>query len=319
MHMDVTRVTGLAAGGTGCVGTRTAVGVDLTLFRCAAIVDVMVIEVNVGRTTTFPNVQRIVQRALNLPKRPSVSPRNHAGGLPLPDSCFQIRLHDLTREETLRRLSSAIDRELGLTTQPTVRELEVAVDFFSKSGEREQLMALRRYLVHTAQATGNLALQWDPKSESYRQFERISDEGALLVKSGETSWRIYLKDCDHSLPMSNVQDHRVRVEVNLRGAALPDAFHDLITARDASFQSLTPYFKFRSCRVPERAGTSAEDVVQAVARRAVLDRVGTVGLEPHPRTRRKFHPATAPDKALHRRIRDALRNLSTSWNKRARA
>jgi hypothetical protein len=221
--------------------------IDLTRFRCKAVIDFVEVEIVTNFNTNLPAIRRWVSEALNLPKPwcEAVSGDNNSSNI------FHIRIQD-PRISKLERLDRAITKTAAGLAQPvTITKLEVSVDFYPRSGKDEDRWAMFGVLQRTYMPSSKIWChgpdhprfvwgrdRWDKmfflrSSEKTGLHHQLLPEAAYLdstvyygEEDGPASIRIQNKISnqrtkDDAVMLDQIEK-RARIEVTLTGSALND-------------------------------------------------------------------------------------------------
>lgn len=285
---------------------------SLTRFKARAAIDWLELEIETESPTNFHAVQRRLRTVLGCDRRPRVDALDEQPGGAA--TRFSARIQDPPSRVCLWKALDELSAIMPLTGVPRLRELEVAVDFYSKAQDRRELEAMVLRLKHGIAAEGDLEIESGGLTTRVENIREFRPDRTLLIKQDVIAFRVYLKDRDAGIPIENPDLHRARVETTLPGSSLPRDFGSIDRSGQVRFEALTPFFAFRRL-IPESLAAPQPPLTAADhAHRRRLDLVLGRGHRELPpparRDRRKHHLATRADSELKERIRDALRDLS---------
>lgn len=213
-----------------------------------------------------------------------------------------------------------LSRAYPLAEQPKVIGIEVTFDAYSKGASRDEMVRLTAHMYKflTDPVSDNHRTYHDYKGsgDGISTFEALVKElsGGRQIGIGDSVddryQHLYFKTTDSvregvAAPLP-VEQHRARLEITLRGAALP--IQTLEEWESFDFRSLTSHFNFRMLK-PELnkfAGYALEKHAKVTGRLTKEQKVNY-------RTRREFGGATMADKKLNDHSKGALRGLSNRW------
>ncbi len=284
----------------GCLSFEQLVTVpDYKRFRFRAEVDFLVVRVFLNQTSNGPHIKQWLGISHAYPRD-----RGDGGAA----SVFDLRIDNVQRWDDVERLLEQTRCAYGFTADPVIHEIEVAVDAYSLEQDEAQLRLLteRWFRFSKFLCSDNLRLA-RYKGEGCSTANptilhgRLKQGFTIVVGNRDDTMRqrFYTKRTDRNEPLP-VDQHRSRMEVTLRGEALP--FTSMEEARGYRFEQLSHRFGQRKLKASGASQTALWQLV--VARNVHLGAEGRYSM------RRKFNPATAADSALNGRIRDALRSLT---------
>lgn len=278
----------------------------------AAVVDWVELEIQTARSTNFMTVQKELRRILRLPD--SVNPHVKAQGAGSDEAAtvFRFRLQAPERhrdvEDVIRDLSAA---EFGCVGSPRITAIEVAFDAYNAGAERAAMFSkfstspLTQEHCRMYRKKGMDAVQQMPSN--FASLVRHLGEGwqiSLGDDQADCHWHIYWKTTDNGgapLPQS---EWRARIEVTLRGAALPvQTLEDLSRFKFGSLSELFLFRKLKSDLTPIEQITA--DVSARIGASSTRNRKGG-GTRLHSKL-------TESDTALNRRAASGLRELTRRW------
>lgn len=302
---------------------------DYSKFRIKACVDWIDLEVETQCPTNFQTVQRRLKSLLGLPgdSVPYVKAQNEGKGGAA--TVFRCRIHDPASWRYLDSMVRKLNEQLPLVGEPRVTAIEIALDAYSKGAGRVEMieLTLRYYRFHTRPVSRNRRFagtcRGDTKGKGLVNYRpegilRMLAGGRVIVignnQTDELSQRIYFKTQDKGEPIKDESKHRARVEVTVRGDALPIcSWNDWASFRfEGRENGLSKLFTFRQYRDLESL---------SVLHQMLLELMSQPGERREQRRsrkgggRRKYNTETIADTMLNKRARDALKNLSGRWAK----
>lgn len=296
---------------------------DYTAFKARAVVDWVEVQVTLPGPTQPRHVRRRIERLLpHWGKAPYV--HVEAGDGSGPGSTLRFRVQDPLGPAALLRDVQAIARPGDPPpSEDAVRivGIEVSLDLYHREHDRQALaeMALHLFRHHArppTQAPGTGPRITEPGHFRFADGGRDSlqalVEGFTInagTEGADYKARYYVKTSDSingevyvELPPA---EHRARIEVTLRGAALP--FSTLEAWRSFKFESLARTFGMRAL-LPAQASDSWLAKIPRFGRPVELSKIAA-----HERSTR---PGTRADSAWAHVARNALRVLTRSQAKR---
>lgn len=234
--------------------------IDLTRFRCKAVIDFVELEIVTRNDTNLPAVRRWVSEGLGLPSLWC----EQVGGETNSGTVFHITVHD-PRIDNLQRLHAVMAATTAGLAQPiTITKLEISVDFYSRSGTENDRLAMFGVLQRTYMPSMEIwrhdpdhpRIVWGkgknnqmfflPSSEKAGLRHQLLPEAAFLdstvyygEKNGPASIRIQNKISNqrtqNGAVMLDQKDKRARIEVTLTGRAL----------RQLNLQTISDLARFR--------------------------------------------------------------------------
>jgi hypothetical protein len=284
---------------------------DLARFRARAVIDWVDIEVETQSPTNFHTVQDRVGAILGAGRKTWVEAVGKGPGGTA--TRFVIRLHDVPCYSDLASWITSLSARLPLTAYKRLRQIEVAVDFYSRRGDRKELEALTLRLKHHVNAYGYKELESGPSTERVENTWRLRPDRTLVIEQAEICWRVYLKDRDKGSPILNVAEHRARIEVRLSDAQPSSRIPSFQDLKSYRFQGLASLFAFRRL-VPDESFTAVPTTAAELAQKRPLELALRRGIRelplPSRQSRRKHSPITRADGLLKERCRQALRDLT---------
>lgn len=222
-------------------------------YRSKAVVDWLVLEIEVGRPTQFQWLQRTLADHFGDHTRTYIEAIDAGAGNTA--TSFLVRLNDSCCRDghTIRAALAALDREYTLVGTVLIRSLEVSLDFYPKDVQaRADLLTLvGRLQISLEAANGISHRQVGPsKQPDFLDSTRKPDpEKTLYInnKADPVSWRAYHKVTDRGQPLPH-HDHRARVEFTLQDAGLHsygiNSLNDLVEHGFDKFAHLLHFRKF---------------------------------------------------------------------------
>lgn len=304
----------------------------LSNFRCKAVVDWLDVSISVKNSTNFQTIQKALQTIQGAERKRWVEAVVKGPGGAAKD--FVIRLHDPQNFQSLNVLFKALEERFPFSSPPNVAAIEVAVDFYSKSNDRSELLGMTARLMHETTNDGNNPRQFVTKTKKGVSIMRklVVDDCCEYIDPRNTYYsgtkdvdlierRIYHKVTDHNqMPIPDITQHRARTETKLRGEELKEYVTSLASLSGCQFQSLAKKFTCRAFVPPEVSEhLSPMERVLAIRERKVLtdaSRVGHCAL--WKAKRRKFSQHSRADIELNTMIRESLRGLTQRFNTKKR-
>lgn len=272
----------------------------LANLRFSAEVDWILVKFQTDRRTNPQTIRR------RLPASSYVTPLDKGSGGAA--TCFTATIQDPRTWAYVDRLMRQVNEHAPLNGHFGVAGVEVSVDASSKANVRSELveMAAAFYKGLAKPVSGNH--RWEGRFKGDVQGFRNGlwtphrlDAGRVICignRDDDLLQRIYVKATDSGGKIALPKDkHRARVEIRLKGAALPTL--DWEQWKQFNFQTLGEWFSFRRCR---------DDLMPLT--RVLMDRRPHIGTMPG-RGRRKHNGATQAYTPLTRKAYDALRKLTT--------
>lgn len=231
---------------------------------------------------------------------------------------FHIKFYSLKNWQEIDRALEKLTHDHPLAGPVEVTSIEIALDTYSKLHDREALvmMVAKFYCGLTKPISVNQRIT---PGEKY-SAKAIPSFAILLrkIRAGENiyignkdpkedldnpqSWMMqhfYLKQTDRKMPLP-VHEQRARVEITLKGIALPHKFLD--EWRSHQFTEEGEYFKFRK---PKTDLTCLEKIVFIAKSQYGAKKQKRSGPK-----RTIYSPLTLADIPLNNKAYDALRNLT---------
>lgn len=285
---------------------------DYSSSRFRAVVDWIELEIQTTRPTNFMAIQKELRRLLCLPDDVNPYVKAQDEGYSRAATIFRIRLQDPERHYELENVIHGLSVAFGCRASPRITAIEIAFDAYGAGAEQ----AARFYKFLTNLVSDNRRMYRSGRRES--DFtQSVPNNFDSMVKHLHAGWQVgigdksddsyqhaYFKTTDNSGAPIPQSDHRARIEVTLRGEALP--FRTLEELHRFKFGSLSEFFRFRKLK-PDLSPldqTNADASAQIGQRRARNRRGG--GTRLHSRL-------TQADADLNARARDALKELSRRW------
>lgn len=297
-------------------------------FRIRAVIDFIDIRFKTVDPTQFRWVQDSLLRAEVVRSTPHINRLDFQPGGSTSD--FVVRIHDPKDHDHLLQTVQAVEKRSSLKETPSVDRVEVSIDFYSKTHDRDQLEAMTLRLKHSLQHQA----AFPSETNSFRHSVEAAHQGSLRANRTylavecnqgrmcpgwqdcrncwNRAFRVYLKAVDNNQkPIEDFKQHRSRVEVSLRGLNIPDELRDVREGTRFKFEDLTRHFAFKT--IHDWTVESEAQSVASVIERHKLDigaRLGSSKLYPHKGQRRKTSHRVRADGDLKSRVRDGLRGLT---------
>lgn len=257
-------------------------------FKVSAGIDFVSVVVKLERPTQFRHVQAallgITGKTLHVD--PIDADRDAGGNAKV----FDIRFHDALANDarTLAYTLTRLRERYGFAEEPAIGAIEVFADFYLRSNEvgtrNSQLLVMTHRLQTSLYApTATKPRQWVPngrakpdgKPDGANRFMDNAHEGFRLDPSlnfrignnwDVVSWQVYFKRTnDNGMPINDQSQHRARVEVTLKGAAVQEyGLNRLSNLDDYDFRRLMPLFRFRKPVDPIKQAKGNLFVVTAI-------------------------------------------------------
>jgi hypothetical protein len=279
-------------------------------FRFRSVVDWIELEIHTQTPTNFWTLQNTLREIQKLPEEinPYVKPLDEgAGGAA---SNFSFRFQEPSSLHEVKRLLDEVTSRFELKGPLLVTAIEIALDAYGANPEQ----AARFYKFATKMVSKNRRLYRELNVDkvhgipaNFKSLVRHLSEGwQIAVGDNDADYyqHIYWKTTDNNGTPLPESEHRARIEITLRGAALPH--QELDYWEGFKFKSLSAYFRFRTLKF----GLDPMMLVLADAN----DQIG----ELHKRNRKEggtrlYSKLTLADTPLNGRARDALRELTRRW------
>ncbi len=291
-------------------------------FRFSAVVDWIELEICTENPTNFQTLRRHCDLDFAHPLDKS------SGGAA---SVFRIRLQDPECWQDVDKKLKEIAAIFPLATMPVVSGIEVSLDGYSRSGNRDELIELgaRFYKFQSRPASTNRRFSGRFRGDvegiqggMNRLRQKLAAGRVIALGNqasdrhgrwivGSESQRIYIKCTDKggkvSLPEAQ---HRARIERTLQEEAIPVT--ELDGWKAFRFETMTPNFRFRALK------DDLDPLLRLIAERA--DQVGE--RKPRPRAKkdksgfsgtRLYSRVTRADRHLNDLAKGALRGLTRRW------
>ena len=288
-------------------------------FRFNAVIDWIELEIETVNPTNFQTIKRhIIQPG----KKPYVKAIDQAAGGAA--SQFRFKIQDPKNWQHVAAILNGINDDTPLVAEATiVKSIEVSFDAYSNTANRDELVRLTelfyRYLTNPVSLkrrfSGRKGFKKDVEAiDSTFVLRRLLDKGRNICignneddstgfkkyKTDDEYMQIYCKTTDNNgIPISS-SDYRARIEIRLKGGALPCT--NLNSWREYKFESLSRYFNFRTMNNRVLA-LAPKEFLKAFDSITQLSSIGGY--------KRRKHPLiTSPDIELNNHVYEALRCLS---------
>ncbi|QQC62778.1 hypothetical protein [Paraburkholderia ginsengisoli] len=315
--------------GTAQTAINTSNEMDYSHLRFRAEVDWIEVEISTVTRTNFQTVKRALKATLSMldDRKTFVEAQDEGPGGAA--SVFRFRLHDPEAWSFVASTLEQLERKFHFANPAKVTAIEVAFDAYSRTESAVELaeQAMRYYKFCTLVVANN------DNCRIYRDFRgsgaSIPFHRGALVRRLSAGWQIaignktddryqhiYVKTTDENGTALPQADHRARIEITLRGDALP--YRHVAEWADADFANdLSMSAKFRMMRpnLSLLQKLMLEDTTIQVGERkqrwrVAKDRSGYSG-------ERQYRTSTKADNILNGKARDAFRDLSRRWRQRA--
>lgn len=227
---------------------------------------------------------------------------------------FEITLQDVKRPSDVQTwINENLAKQFQLgPLPPFITGVEVSLDAYSDGPSRDDLIDLTTnfYKFADVKVSNNhrFSGRWEgdvEPTDTRRYIRSMIAKGRVINignASDEKSQRVYFKTTDDGGAPLPVHKHRARMEITLRGGAVP--FFTLAEISDYKFTDLKPYFTYRRIKdglTPERA--TAKEQAPVIRTRGEIRRKTD-------RSKRVHDEATLADTPLNDEAYEALRNLT---------
>lgn len=280
--------------------------------RLRAVVDWVQLEIQSAKPTNFWSIQTELRRLLCLPD--SVSPHVEAinesdGGAA---TIFRITLQAPERHQDIAKVTNSLSAAFGCGGSPRITAIEIAFDAYGAGAE--QAARFCKFLTNPVSDNCRLYRRGKRQGDTthciptrFQTLEqRLAEGWTVGIGSNSDNYRqrIYHKTTDNNGTPIPQSDHRARIEITLRGEALP--FQTLEELQRFKFSDLSEFFRFRKLKpdLSPLEQVNADASAQIGERRTRNRREGGTRL---------FSRLTQADADLNTRARDALRELSRRW------
>jgi len=286
--------------------------------RFKAVVDWAELEISTAKSTNFWTVQKALREAQGLSDvvNPYVIGYDISTGMEFapakrntPTTLFRFRIQDPANFQGIEAVLAKIKVAFDLQNAPKLTGIEIALDAYNSNAEQ----AARFYKFVTLLVSDNRRIYRDKKdkvqhvpSDLNSTAQYLSDGWQIGVgdKDSIRYQHIYWKTTDNNGDPIPESEYRARIEITLRGAALPST--SLANLAFFDFANLTEFFRFRMLKA------TLEPLLQVCA-----DAAEQLG-ERTPRNRKEggirlYSKMTQADTALNGRARDALKGLMQRW------
>lgn len=291
---------------------------DYSIFRFHCDVDWIQLELNTQRSTHAWRLQKCsefsyVEACDPLTKEPYALVNT-------PSTHFRAKMQDPKNWRSVAHAVEVLSRAYPLAEKSKVIGIEVTFDAFSKGASRDEMVRLTahmyKFLTNPVSDNHRTYHYYKGSGEGVSTFEELVNElsGGRQIGIGDSVddryQHLYFKTTDSvregvATPLP-VEQYRARLEITLRGAALPIQTLDEWESFD--FRSLTHYFNFRTFKpvLNKWAASALEIRAKQTGRLTKEQKVNY-------RTRREFSFATLADKSLNDIAKGSLRRLSDRW------
>ncbi len=282
---------------------------DYHLFSFRAEVDWVEIKIRTQKPTNF----HTVRTRLEVPYVETLD--EGSGGAA---SEFLIKFYSLKNWREIDRALERLTCDHPLAGPVEVTGIEIAFDTYSKLQDRSALVGMTAkfycgltYPISVNQRiTPGTKFSAKPIPSLKILLRKINDGENIYIGNKEPqgdlddphSWMLqhfYLKQTDQKMPLP-IREQRARVEITLRGLALPH--HLLEEWRSHDFTAESQYFKFRK---PKKGLTCLERIIFVGQCQYGAKKKKRSGL-----TRTIYSRLTVADVPLNNKAYDALRNLN---------
>lgn len=237
-----------------------------------------------------------------------------------PSTNFRANLQDPKDWKSIAQAVDVLNKAYPLAEKPKVIGIEVVLDAYSKGASRDEMVRLTAHMYK---------FLTDPVSINHRTYHSFTGSGKGISsfeelvgdlsvgyqigighRSADRYQHLYFKTTDsvreEVATLLPVEQHRARLEITLRGAALPPKNFEEWDSFD--FRSLTRYFNFRMLKpvLNKWAASALEIRARQTGRLTKEQKVNY-------RTRREFSSSTLADKKLNDIAKGSLRRLSDRW------
>lgn len=278
-------------------------------FRFRAEIDWIELKIRTKKPTNFHTVRKRLDARY-------AETRNEGSGRAATE--FFVRFYSLANWRSIDLALEKLTRDHLLAGPVEVTGIEIALDAYSKPCDRQALVHMTAnfyrglaYLVSKNQRIvfgGKGSVESIPLPKVF--LKKIDQGGNIYIGNSEpegdlgdpNNWilqHIYLKEVDRKKPLP-IKEHRARIEVTLRGIALPQKL--LEEWKSHQFTAQSQFFKFRK----PKDGLSLLQKSSFEAK----SYYGGKGKKSYSSKRRIYSGVTSADIALNARAYDALKNLS---------
>ncbi|SAL14199.1 hypothetical protein AWB70_00510 [Caballeronia cordobensis] len=224
---------------------------------------------------------------------------------------FIVTLQDVQSWEEAKVRIECIERAFPFARGPMLVGLEVSFDARARTATRDELidLAANFYKFSASVVSSNRRFggrfKGDVTSITRHRRNRVLIAADRVLNIGnqtdDLSQRVYFKTVDDKQPLPT-SEHRARMELTLKGGAMP--FATIRAAREFDFTALSPYFKFRRLKgrlnpVQAILAEASPQIGERVSRRRQSDR-----------STRMYSSMTRADSALNSRAWKALDRLT---------
>lgn len=252
--------------------------INLKNFKPKAVIDWLEIEVTLGRPTRFQFVQAKLHQLLGIEMVKSHCIRVEAQNVPMSGdlaTSFRFKLHDHQHGNSAAKITNAV---LGLKAiydfaRPACTiAFEIAVDFWPDKPNSAPLKELTKAVAMALAFRGDYPRQYDTSIDKevgllaqpeplgttyYVNHDKAHWHKGKWVPASDIAGKVYHKTTDRKdeddkpIPLPSDQ-HRVRAEFTLRGAALKEyGLDDPLALDRINIKELCKLFHFRLILPPE--------------------------------------------------------------------
>jgi hypothetical protein len=296
---------------------------DYSHLRFRAVVDWIEIEIETAASTNFQTVQRVLKVVLGMPdgRRPYVTARDEEPGGAARK--FIFRLYDPDSWSYVVAKLDELAQRFPFASPSKVIAVEVAFDAYSRAEKADELaeQAARFYKFCTLVVSQNHRAYWDFKGSA----KDVPFRGKSLVRHLSDGWQIgignktddryqhiYVKTTDENGTALPRAEHRARIEITLRGGALPYQHADEWAKADfAKDLRMSAGFRMMRPNLDQLQRTMLEESTIQIGERkrrwrVAKDRSGLSGDRLH-------RKSTIADSILNGKARDSFRELTRRW------
>lgn len=246
-----------------------------------------------------------------------------------PTTLFRPTIQDPYCWSDIKQTLKELAEKCPLAETPKVTAIEVSFDAYSAGASQEDLaeLAARFYKFQTCLVSDNRRLYREYKGSGQAMpthfsslVNRLADGWQIGIgnhrddpwgrwKADPLAQHIYFKTSDSAGEELLENEHRARIEITLRGSALP--CQTLEEWACFKFESLSRYFRFRKLK----QGLNPFELLAAEASVNIGERDKRNRKEGGTRL---YSKSTISDTAFNEKARNSLRELSHRWNRKLR-